>query len=230
LDPRYTPSVEEQIEAIGKVTLQDQWKAKRAYVRIPDKLVDVPGATLSIDIPDKASATIGVKQRVPMNDTDPDYPAWLLVGQILGGGPGARLWERLRETEGLSYGAYASATAGEFKADATVAAQNLEKGKAAVLAEIQKVIDGGAVTEDQLAHAKQLLDQKKRNLSEDSNIEEALAAQVKTGRNMLFTKDLMEKVKAVTVRDIDRVAKKYLKPEKLVIVAVGDLKPQSKAK
>src|SRR5204863_3149786 len=104
----------------------------------------VPGTSKSVEIKDKEMAQLALTHDLSMKDVDPDYPAWLMVGQILGGDTGARIWMRLREAEGLSYGSGAWTEAGtlddvaSFGAYAIVAPQNLAKAKASLLDEITK--------------------------------------------------------------------------------------------
>src|SRR5262249_22580702 len=113
----------------------EPWQTKKPYKRLEDKAFGVPGAAKSIDIKDKEMTTIALAHDVAMKDTDEDYPAWLMMSQVLGGDAGSRAWMRLREKEGLSYGvstwAYADAfdPVGGFGGFAIVAPQNLAKAK-----------------------------------------------------------------------------------------------------
>ncbi len=42
--------------------------------------------------------------RFKMTDDDPDYPAMELANYMLGGSGASRIWKRIRDKEGLSYG------------------------------------------------------------------------------------------------------------------------------
>src|SRR6185503_4192944 len=95
---------------VGK--LLGAWTSKKAYIRLVDRPSSGPGRTRSIHVADREMTQLVVGHDVAMRDIDPDYPAWLLVGQILGGYNGSRLWMRLREQEGLSYGTGAATFAG----------------------------------------------------------------------------------------------------------------------
>ena len=59
---------------------------------------------LKIETPDKQNATFAAALRVPMSDTDPDYPAMVLANYMFGGSITARMPDRIRNREGLSYG------------------------------------------------------------------------------------------------------------------------------
>ena len=209
------------------------WKSKRPYARLAPRPFGVPGVAKSIDIKDKEMTQLVAGHDLAMKDTDPDYPAWVMVGQILGGDTSSRLWMRLREKEGLSYGTgawtYAGALddAGGFGAEAIVAPQNLAKAKTALIEEVTRITTS-KVTEDELQRAKDgWLKSQDTNLSSDGFVTNMLASQTFRGRTTEFVLALRAKIKAVTIADVERVAKAYLQPTKLVIVDAGDL---SKAK
>ncbi|MBA3463875.1 MAG: insulinase family protein [Deltaproteobacteria bacterium] len=203
------------------------WISKAPYKRLDNKVFGVAGTTKSVEIKDKEMTSLSIMHDLALRDSDPDYAAWELVGQILGGDTGARIWMRLRETEGLSYGAGAWTSAGAldeagtFGAYAIVAPQNLAKAKASMLEEINK-ITSGKVTDAELARAKDAwLKAQDTNLSNDTYVTNMLATHSYRGRTTQWEKDVRAKISAVTVADVERVAKKYLNPSKLVIVDAG---------
>jgi zinc protease len=203
------------------------WISKKPYARLDDKVFGVPGTTKSIEIKDKEMTQLSITHDVSMRDMDPDYAAWLMVGQILGGDTGARIWMRVREAEGLSYGAGAWTAggalddAGSFGAYAIVAPQNLAKAKASMLDEITKMTTG-PVTEAELARAKDAwVKAQDTELSNDGFVTNMLTTESYRGRTTKEDQDLRAKVKAVTAADVSRVAKKYLQPQRLVIVDAG---------
>ena len=204
------------------------WASKQPYTKLHEKAFDVAGTTKSVAIKDKEMTQLVFAHDLAMKDLDPDYPAFSLAGQVLGGDTGSRIWMRVREAEGLSYGAgtYTSAgiddDVGTFGGYAIVAPQNLAKAKASMLDEITKLLTG-TVTEQELQRAKDAwIKSEDTNLSNDEWIVSVLANQQFYGRTFQVRKDLRAKIAAVTVADIARVAKKYLRPDKLIIVDAGD--------
>ncbi len=204
------------------------WRSRKPYARLARRPFQVAPSTRSIDVKDKEMAQIAVAHDLAMRDTDPDYPAWLLVGHLLGGDSSSRLWMRLREKEGLSYGAgaytYADPldAAGGFGAYAIVAPPNLAKAKASILEEINKIATG-KVAADELARAKAswIKDQDTR-LSDDGYVVDLLRDQAYLGRTTAEDKALRARLQAVTPADLERVAKQHLQPSRLVIVDAGD--------
>ncbi len=91
-----------------------------------------------IDLKDKENVMIVLGHNLKLRDSDADYPALVVANEVLGSGEGSRLWTRLREREGLSYGVaswvYGGALdeVGGFGGYAIVAPQNLAKAKASL--------------------------------------------------------------------------------------------------
>jgi len=204
------------------------WQTKRPYKRLDNKPWGVPGSEKSIDLKDKEQTTLAIAFDVPMKDTDADYAPWLVASQVLGGYTGSRLWMRLREHEGLSYGvgtwSYAGSLddLGGFGGYAIVAPQNLAKAKASMLEEFSRMASG-QVAADELERAKDSwLKDQDTNLSNDDYQVEMLVGQLYRGRTTAFTKDLRAKLRAVTAADVERVAKKYYDPKRLTIIDAGD--------
>ena len=204
------------------------WQTKKPYARLVDKAFNVPAAEKSVDVKDKENVNVVFGFDVAMKDTDGDYPAWLMLSQVLGGDTGARLWFRLREHEGLSYGvntwAFANALdeAGGFGGYAIMAPQNLGKGKTSLLDEINKMASG-KVTDKELQHAKDAwIKDQDTSLSDDNYVVQMLSRELFRSRTTDFTKQLRAKIQAVTPADIERVAHKWFDPKRLVFVDAGD--------
>jgi zinc protease len=207
------------------------WASKRAYTRLADKPFGAPAAARSIAIADKEMTQLVVAHDVAIKDTDADYAAWLMVGHLLGGDSGSRIWTRLRESEGLSYGAgawtYAGAVddGGGFGASAIVAPQNLAKAKAALLDEITKLA-AGPITAAELQRGKDSWRKTQdTNLANDGNVVELLASETFRGRTTTFSADLRAKIAALTPADVERVARTHLRPDRLIIVDAGTPAP-----
>jgi len=99
------------------------WKAAKPYARIAMPLTaEVTGAQHNINTPDKANATYHAGLTMPVGDDHPDYAALVIGNFILGGGSlSSRLGDRLRQKEGLSYGASSNLVASPLEARATPA-------------------------------------------------------------------------------------------------------------
>ena len=135
------------------------WKSPKAYARItqPYKPGLVEEAT--VNTPDKQMSLVAVGHPLEVRDDDPDYPTLVLLNHVLGGSASSRLLNRLRQKEGLSYGAFSDIDArpldksGIFFAGAICAPENANKAMALMLEEITKLQKEG-ISAQELADAK----------------------------------------------------------------------------
>ena len=96
---------DEAVKLMGQAL--GSWLPAKPYARIERPFMPVDGAPAeAINTPDKANAVYSAGLTAPISDTDPDYPALVIGNYVLGGGAlSSRLGDRLRQKEGLSYGA-----------------------------------------------------------------------------------------------------------------------------
>ena len=81
------------------------WKSPSPYARVPEPFRPNQPVAMRLTVPDKANAFLIGMERIPVNDMSADYPALLVASFILGDSSSARIPERLRQKDGLSYGA-----------------------------------------------------------------------------------------------------------------------------
>lgn len=156
----------------------------------------------------------------------PDYMALNLAVKILGGEGSNRLHRVLRSERGLTYGA--SADMETFKQSGDVVAETDTRSEATGEA-LRLIVDQfwelqrERVSERELGDAKAYL-----SGSFPLTIEtpDAIALQILNalfyGLDLAELQTFRERVNAVTVDDIQRVARAYLRPDRLSIVLVGD--------
>jgi len=158
--------------------------------------------------------------------THPDYMAVNLAIRILGGEGSNRLHQVLRTERGLTYGAQANMDtlkdSGDFEAETNTRSEATGEVLKLIVDEFWR-IQRERVSERELADAKAYL-----TGSFPLTIEtpESIAMQVV---NVLFyglplesLQNFRERVNAVTVDDIQRVARALLRPDRLSIVLVGN--------
>jgi len=210
------------------------WKSEVPYQRIPKVTHTVKGTRKDINTPDKENAIYLAGETVPMSDTDPDFPALRIGNYVLGGSPTARLIDRLRQKDGISYGA-----GSQFQADpqdkygallifAICNPKNLDKADKAALDVVGSTLKKG-ITETELVTAKKAyLQELKIKRSNDSGLASTLGAFLHIGRTFEFYDDLEKKVTALTVSDVNRAMADYLSIDRLVIVRAGDFSKKKK--
>jgi zinc protease len=82
------------------------WRSPRPFGHIDRVYREAPAVSEKLDTPDKAMAFVVTALPVQIRDDAPEYPALALASFILGGAADSRLFARLREKEGWSYGAF----------------------------------------------------------------------------------------------------------------------------
>lgn len=157
---------------------------------------------------------------------DKNYPALEVMADILGGGFRSRLVRRVRTQLGYAYDISAGWGAnyghpGLFVVSGSTKSASTTEALEVIKEEIQK-IRSGAVSDDELQAAKDtVLNSFVFNFDRPSkSLNRALTTDY-FGYPKGFIFQYQKAVASVTKTDILRVAKEYLKPENLTIVAVG---------
>lgn len=158
--------------------------------------------------------------------TDPDFFAAFVMNQVLGaGGFGSRLMEEVREKRGLTYGVYSYLVLRDHvnlvMGQVSSSNDSVAEAIAVVREEWAKLAEKG-ITEEELEAAKTYLTGA-YPLRFDGNgpIATILVAMQVDDLPIDYIDTRNSKVEAVTLGDIQRVAKRLLKPEDLHFVVVG---------
>src|SRR6185295_2820799 len=164
----------------------------------------------------------------PINDSSPDYPALLLANYVLGDSPSSRLWERLRQKDGLSYGVGSYFRENSFEANssfgvyAIFAPQNLDRIRASFNEEYQRALKSG-FTETEVMHGKSgLLEERKLSRADDHRVAGELVSQEYLGRTWAREGAVDAAIAKLTVADVNAALRKYFKPEDLAYAYAGD--------
>jgi zinc protease len=152
---------------------------------------------------------------------DEDTPALDTLSQILGGGEASRLVQKVKLEKGLvhsiSASTYTPRDPGAFFIEATLPAENLEKALEAVWEEIHRVAREG-VTAEELYRVKVNVES---DLVYGRQTVQGMARKMGyyelTAGHFQFEKEYMSRVSLLQAGDIQRMAKKYLKPSRSVI-------------
>jgi len=161
---------------------------------------------------------------------DPDYPAILLMNDILGGGGfTSRLVNRIRSDEGLAYSASSAFHGGvyyplAFNAELQSKSRTVAFATSIIVEEMKKM-SGSAVSDEELTTAKRsFVDTFPENFNTKSKVAAQFARDEYTGRyakDPSFWKSWRGRVEKVSKEDVQRVAKERLHPDQAVILIVG---------
>ncbi|MFN3614835.1 MAG: M16 family metallopeptidase [Rubrimonas sp.] len=182
-----------------------------------------PGVTV---IPfDAPQSTVMFGHEGPLRD-DPDFIPIFVMNHILGGGGfTSRLTTEVRERRGLAYSVYAYPApfdrAGVYLGGVGTANARVAESIEVITAEWRRLATEG-VTDEELAKAQQFLTGAYA-LRFDSNaaIARNLVALQRDGFGPEYVEERNDLVNAVTTEDIARVAAKWLRPDALHFVVVG---------
>ena len=208
------------------------WKAGPGKAALPLATKPASGRRIFlVDRPGSVQADVEIGN-IAINRMDSDYVPMVVMDRIVGGGAAARLFMNLREVHGYTYGAYSQLIArryagpwvaqGSMRTDATAGAMT------EFMNEINRIRDK-AVPESEL-------EENKRSIvagfalsleRPDQLLDYAITVKV-YGLAPDYWDTYPAKITAVTAEQVQRVARKYIVPDDLQIVAVGDavkLKP-----
>jgi zinc protease len=179
-------------------------------------IVDKPGAPQT----SLAVATIG-----PPRST-PDYVALEVLNMVFGGQFASRINMNLREDHGYAYGAHSSFAfrrgAGPFSAYSGIRTDVTAPAVREIFREVERIRDSEVSPEElQLAKNGWAL-----SLAGDFQTAGSVAATEAElfvyGLPLDYYRGLGARIDAVSASEIRRMAQKYLDPESLVVIAVGD--------
>ncbi|MCL2308662.1 MAG: insulinase family protein [Proteobacteria bacterium] len=218
-----------EIRALSE-KLFGQWKSKATYARVDDPYQKIAPTVLRFETPDKANAFLMGRLAVPITDQDPDFAALLVANQALGGSPEARLPNRIRTQDGLSYSVGSAFQPASLDANsrfvfyAIFAPQNLERVQEAFRDVLTQAAQKG-LTAQEIADAQQSLLQERHIARAQDGIQaSSLAYQLYLKRTWKDSAQLDAEIAAVTPEQIAAALKKYLIPENVAYAVAGDFK------
>jgi zinc protease len=186
---------------------------------------DKPGIYI-VDKPGAAQSVILIGQ-VGVSRDNPDYFALQVMNDMLGGAFSSRLNLNLREDKGYTYGAGSGFSyrrgAGPFTASADVQTAVTKESVIEFMKELNGIRGSLPVTARELEISKNGLSLGYPMAFEtNGQIANQLSALITYGLADSYFNEYITRINAVTLDDVNRVANKYLTPDKMAIVIVGD--------
>ena len=223
----------DESEVTGKISdIFTGWQAKGEYKRVARPYLKNLSGPETIITPDKPMAMVMMASVLEMDDKDPDAVALNFANYVLGGNANSRLLTRLRQRDGLSYGAGSFMTMSSLDkvtplgGYAICAAPNAEKAMTAMQEEFTAWIEKG-VTAEELAKGKEAykLDYL-TSLSDDGNVAGTLSSYMFLDRTMMWDQEDLDKTDALTVEQVNDAIKRRMKGAEFRAIIAGDLKKQ----
>jgi zinc protease len=183
---------------------------------------------ITLETPDKANAAFLGDLALAINDESADFGATAVASFILGETGSSRLWKRIREREGLSYGVRSIVDwnpiepNSSLRVQAIFAPQNRSRLASALSEEFARAARDG-FTDAEVADAKvSLLKRRLLSRTQDANVAAALVQQAYLGRTFAFLDKGDAAIAGTTTADVNAAFRKYVQPEALALVYAGD--------
>jgi predicted Zn-dependent peptidase len=204
------------------------WEAQEDFVR-PTQPIPDTGSEYGVYYAPKPDVTqsailMGHPGEITMNH--PDYFAVTVMNQVLSGFTG-RLFQNVRDDKGLAYAVFGAYTAnferpGQFYAGIMTKSESTVDGTEAVREEIEKM-RAAPPSEEELQLAKDnYLNSFVFNFDTRQEIVNRMMTYSYYDYPLDFLNQVREGVQAVDANEVHRVAQKYLRPDDMKIVAVGN--------
>ena len=265
-DTQYSPTREERIPELQKVTVEDarrfqaqfyganygvfavvgpvdpveiqktaasllgSWNTSKGYKPLVTPFKSAPPINDKIETPDKANAQFVAGERFQLSQNDPDYPAMVLASYLFGEPITSRISDRIRNREGLSYGANARIIV-PAEGDAAMLSGTVSlnpavgpKVEASFVDELKKVHNSGFTAAELAAAKKAYLDSRMVGRSTDTALLGFMVSHEQIDRPFKWDADLEAKIQALTVEQINAAFRKHIDPNALSIVKAGDFK------
>lgn len=206
------------------------WKTAAPFTRYLPKYAASAKYDERIVTPDKENGALACGMNLNMNRLDPDYPALLMANEMLGSGGflTSRIPTRLREKEGISYGAGSFLdvpmlhSAGSWGAYAFYNPKAADKVDAAMREEINAVLEKGFSAEEMRSSIGSWKNSRHTALGNDGYIVNLVNTSMNTGTSIDEYDKLEASVDGLTVDQVNAAAKKYLRPDQMVFIFAGD--------
>jgi zinc protease len=218
------------VAAIQKqaAALLGDWNTSKTYkpLLVPFKKTDP--INVKIETPDKANAVFMAGERFKLSQTDPDYPAIVLASYMFGETITSRISDRIRNREGLSYGANARLSV-PAEGDAAMLTGTVSlnpavgpKVESSFMDELKKVHESGFTAAEVDGAKKAYLESRMVGRSTDGALLALIVSHEQLDRPFKWDSDLEARIQALTVEHVNAAFRKHIDPTGVSIVKAGD--------
>ena len=233
---RYTPqnsilSIAGDVDADDLVEDLNDWLAGWEPMGPAEELPADPepptrGQIILVDRPGSAQTTIYMGS-LALERTDLDYIPLAVMNGVLGGSSAARLFLNLREEKGYTYGAYSTFSAlkypGSLRMFADVRTEVTGGAMAEFLNEIERIREEPVPAAELEAVKRSMVARFALSLERPTSLLDYSTTRAIYGLPLDYWDMYPGSVMAVTSERVQAMARKYLVPETMQIVAVGDV-------
>jgi zinc protease len=157
--------------------------------------------------------------------SSPDYIALLVANQVLGGSAASRLFLDLRERRSLTYGAYSrfseTVEVGSFRASASVRSEVTEQAYDAFFEHLRRITAEAPSAEEMQNARRYLSDSFALMVETVGNLADMVSDLRLYGLPQNYWSNYRARIEAVNQADVLRVARRYITPNRSLVVLVG---------
>jgi len=180
---------------------------------------------LLVHRPNSVQTTVALGN-IAIDRRSPDYTAMVVMNDVIGGGAAARLFLNLREEKGYTYGVYSDFSAlrypGPWRAGGNMRTEVTDGALVEFFNEIRRIRDESVPIKELAESKRSIVASFALSLEQPSRVLNFAITRKLYGLPADYWDTYSGKIAAVTAEDVQRVARKYLNPETLQLVAVGD--------
>jgi zinc protease len=235
-DSNFAPSVTKIVvvgdlnEASAKSALAflNTWKDKKVNIPAPVEGKAFDKTTLYlVDIPGAAQSEIRIGYLDKLNyDATGTYYKLSIANYILGGAFNSHINLNLREKKGWTYGARSTFSSGKYGGDFTASAGVLATATDSSVVEFMKEITNyqkTGITPEELKFTQTSIGQSDARRYETNAQKAAFLSRIQEyGLKPTFVDEQNKILSTITPAEINSLASKYLNPDNMVILVVGD--------
>jgi zinc protease len=169
---------------------------------------------------------------IAISQKDPNYTAVYMMNELLGGGSflNSRIPQRLREAEGMSYGAgsfFQAEWDEPIASFGTYAFFNpifKDKLNTALMEELTKASQG-TFTETELADIKKSqIQERKLALGNNNSLASMINKYMEQKKDLKYFDEFSDQIQQISIKDVNEAAKKYLKLDQFLLIYSGDFR------
>ena len=205
------------------------WEAHGLAARFaPDARPEAPGRE-DVALADRTSLDVRLGHAAALRRNSPDFLAAYAAVFALGGNFSSRLMQTVRDEQGLTYGISASLGGAAVEHDATfgvsvtLSQENLERGIAAVRAEVERFVDEGVSAEALGRTRTTLAGQHVVALATTGGLAARLLVNAERGFDTGYLDRYPDLVRALEQHDCTDALRRYVRPADLHTVVSGTL-------
>lgn len=218
-----------QAEMLPKLAFLNKLPMKK--IEMPEVKLDPPAAETGkvylVDVPKAAQSQFRVGYATGLKyDATGEYNLARMMNYSLGGDFNSRLNLNLREDKGWTYGARSGFSGdkytGEFEFSAGIKAEATDSALAEVMTEMKNYMSGG-ITKSELQFMKNAMGQRDALLYETASQKATFIRRILTYNLPVdYTTQQNKILSSLTLDQVNASAQKWLQPEKMKILLVGD--------